>query len=229
MQVRYLSILWGLVALWAWYRMLKILSGDERVAVLAMGLMAVDFTVVWTCLRGPHGYDVRGVGRRGPDGLSDISRTQLHAGGAGEPELDCGGRIDPIRWPRATPAVCWPSRFTAIGSGSGLLHVLVAAAPYAVGAIGWGLYILQAPHEFMLQFGGNAAERGLPLNDPMAIIHSQIVVRFLYMFGMAPDTRGFSHIKILILAAYAAGVLGVVMNREFAANAACAVCCWFPA
>ena len=94
------------------------------------------------------------------------------------------------------------------------LHVLVAAAPYAVGAIGWGLYIMKAPHDFMLQFGGNAAERGLPLNDPMAIIHSQVVVRFLQMFGMAPDTKGFSHIKILILAAYGAGVLGVLLNRE---------------
>ena len=60
----------------------------------------------------------------------------------------------------------------------------------------------------------NAAERGLPITDPMAILHSQLVVRFLYMFGMAPDTRGFSHSKILILAAYAAGVLGVVLNRE---------------
>ena len=48
MQVRYLSILWGLVALWAWYRMLQILSGDQRVAGLALGLMAVDFTVAWT-------------------------------------------------------------------------------------------------------------------------------------------------------------------------------------
>jgi hypothetical protein len=92
--------------------------------------------------------------------------------------------------------------------------VLVAAAPYAGGAIGWGLYIMRAPHDFMLQFGGNAAERGLPLNDPMAIIHSQVAVRFLHMFGMAPDTRGFSHIKILILAAYAAGVLGVLLDRE---------------
>ena len=73
---------------------------------------------------------------------------------------------------------------------------------------------MKAPHDFMLQFGGNAAERGLPLNDPMAIIHSQVVVRFLQMFGMAPDTRGFSHIKILILAAYAAGVLGVLLDRE---------------
>jgi hypothetical protein len=48
----------------------------------------------------------------------------------------------------------------------------------------------------------------------MAILHSQIAVRFLYMFGMAPDTSGFSHSKILILAVYAAGVLGVVCNRE---------------
>jgi len=95
-----------------------------------------------------------------------------------------------------------------------LQHLLVAAVPYVMGAIGWGLYILQAPHEFVLQFGGNAAERGLPISDPMAILHSQIAVRFLYMFGMAPDTRGFSHIKIVILAVYAAGVLGVVMNRE---------------
>jgi hypothetical protein len=73
---------------------------------------------------------------------------------------------------------------------------------------------MQAPGDFILQFGGNAAERGLPITDPMAIIHSQIAVRFLYMFGMAPDTRGFSHVKILILAAYAAGILGVVLNRE---------------
>jgi hypothetical protein len=89
-------------------------------------------------------------------------------------------------------------------------HVLAAAAPYVAGAIGWGLYIMQAPHDFMLQFGGNAAERGLPISDPMAIFHSQVMMRFLYMFGMAPDTRGFSHIKILILAAYAAGILGVL-------------------
>ena len=84
-------------------------------------------------------------------------------------------------------------------------HVLVAAVPYAAGAIGWGLYIMQAPRDFLAQFGGNAAERGLPITRPMAILHSQVVVRFLYMFGMAPDTRGFSHIKILILAAYATG------------------------
>ena len=70
MQARYLSILWGLVALWAWYRMLKILTGDERVAVLALGLMAVDFTVAVDLVGVPHGHDGGGLGRRQPDGLS---------------------------------------------------------------------------------------------------------------------------------------------------------------
>src|SRR5260370_10038387 len=91
---------------------------------------------------------------------------------------------------------------------------LGGGAPYVAGAIGWGLYIMQAPRDCIAQFGGNAAERGLPITDRMAIIHSQLVVRFLYMFGMAPDTRGFSESKILILAGYAAGVLGVVLDRE---------------
>ena len=77
---------------------------------------------------------------------------------------------------------------------------------------------MQAPADFVLQFGGNACTARPPLADPAAIFHSQVMVRFLYMFGMAPDTRGFSHIKIVILAAYAAGVLGVIFNRELRAR-----------
>src|ERR1017187_7029960 len=46
MHVRYFSAFWGLVAMWAWYRILMIVTGDRRVAVLALGLMAVDFTFV---------------------------------------------------------------------------------------------------------------------------------------------------------------------------------------
>ncbi len=213
MQARYLSILWGLVALWAWYRMLKILTGDERIAVLAMGLMAVDFTFVWTSSVGRMDMMCAALGGAGLTAFLAlrernfslavlVSQSLIVAAGLSHPMAAgyaCGllALTFYCDWKRIRPR-----------------HVLVAAAPYAAGAIGWGLYIMKAPHDFMLQFGGNAAERGLPLNDPMAIIHSQVVVRFFHMFGMAPDTRGFSHIKILILAAYAAGVLGVLLNRE---------------
>ena len=213
MQVRYLSILWGLVALWAWYRMLRILSGDERVAVLALGLMAVDFTVAWTASVGRMDMMCAALGGAGLTAFlilreSNFTRAVL----VSQSLIVAAGLTHPM----AVGYACGLAALTLYSDWKRIRvpHLLVAAAPYVVGAIGWGLYILQAPHEFVLQFGGNAAERGLPLNDPMAILHSQIAVRFLYMFGMAPDTRGFSHIKIVILAVYAAGVLGVVMNRE---------------
>jgi Dolichyl-phosphate-mannose-protein mannosyltransferase len=212
MQVRYLSILWGVVALWAWYRMLKILSGDERVAVLALGLMAVDFTFAWTASVGRMDMMTAALGGAGLTAFlifreSNFTRAVL----VSQSLIVAAGLTHPM----------------AAGYGCGLLaltlysdwkrirprHVLVAAAPYVAGALGWGLYIMQAPHDFILQLGGNAAGRGLPIGDPMAILHSQLVVRYLDMFGMATDTRGFSHVKILILAAYAAGVLGVVLNR----------------
>jgi hypothetical protein len=213
MQARYLSILWGLVALWAWYRMLKILTGDERVAVLAMGLMAVDFTFVWTSSVGRMDMMCAALGGAGLTAFLILrERNFTQAVLVSQSLIVAAG----LSHPMAAGYACGLLALTLYGDRKRIrpLHVLVAAAPYAAGAIGWGLYIMRAPHDFMLQFGGNAAERGLPLNDPLAIIHSQVVVRFLQMFGMASDTRGFSHIKILILAAYAAGVLGVLLDGE---------------
>jgi hypothetical protein len=100
-----------------------------------------------------------------------------------------------------------------------LPHVMAACVPYLVGAAGWGLYISQAPRDFIAQFGGNAAARWMPLTDPAALFRGQILERYWYMFGMAPDTRGLSHLKILILAAYAAGILGALWNREIRRHA----------
>jgi hypothetical protein len=213
MQVRYLSIVWGLVALWAWYRMLKILTGDERVAVLAMGLMAIDFTFVWTSSVGRMDMMCAALGGAGLTAFLIMrERNFTRAVLVSQSLIVAAG----LSHPMAAGYACGLLALTLYWDRKRIrpLHVLVAAAPYVAGAIGWGFYIMRAPHDFMLQFGGNAAERGLPLNNPLAIIHSQVVVRFLQMFGMAPDTRGFSHIKILILAAYAAGVLGVVLDRE---------------
>jgi hypothetical protein len=212
MQVRYLSILWGLVALWAWYRMLKVLSGDERVAALALGLMVVDFTFVWTASVGRMDMMAAALGGAGLTAFLILRESNFTLAVLVSQSLIVAAGLT---HPMAAGYCCGLVALTLYTDWKRIrpYHILVAAAPYVSGAIGWGLYIMQAPHDFMLQFGGNAAERGLPITDPMAIIHSQVMVRFLYMFGMAPDTKGLSHIKIVILAAYAAGVLGVVMNR----------------
>ena len=193
--------------------MLKILSGDERVAVLALGLMAADFTVVWTSSVGRMDMMAAALGGASLTAFLVLrERNFTRAVLVSQSLVAAAGLTHPM----AAGYCCGLAALTVYSDRKRIRirHVLAAAAPYIVGAIGWGLYIMQAPRDFLAQFGGNAAERGLPITDPMAILHSQIAVRFLYMFGMAPDTSGFSHSKILILAVYAAGVLGVVCNGE---------------
>ena len=218
MHLRYLSIAWGLVALLSWYRILIILSGDGRVATLALGLMAVDFTVIWSASVGRMDMMAAALGSAGLAAF--LSLREKHF-------------MRAIWVSQACVAAAGLSHPQALGYFAGLLaltlysdwrrirfaHVWAASVPYLVGAVGWGLYIMRAPHDFILQFGGNAAGRFVPLSDPAALFHGQLVKRFWWMFGMAPYTRGLSHMKVLILAVYAAGIFGVLLNREIRRHA----------
>ncbi len=218
MHVRYFSAFWELVAMWAWYRILTMVSGDRRVAVLALGLMAVDFTFVLAASWGRMDMMAAALGCAGLAVYLSLREEHL---------------VRAILVSQACVAGAGLSHPLALGYFAGLAaltlyrdwrrirfpHVMAACVPYLVGAAGWGLYISQAPHDFILQFGGNAAGRGVPLSDPAALLYGQFVERFWYMFGMAPDTRGLSHMKVLILAVYAAGILGALCNREIRRHA----------
>ena len=217
-HVRYFSAVWGLVAMWAWYRILTIVSGDRRVAILALGLMAVDFTFVLAASWGRMDMMAAALGCAGLAAYLSLREKHL---------------VRAILVSQACVAAAGLSHPLALGYFVGLAaltlycdwrrirfpHVMAACVPYLVGAAAWGLYISQAPHDFLLQFGGNAADRGVPLSDPAALLYVQFVERFWHMFGMAPDTRGFSHLKVLILAVYAAGLLGALCNREIRRHA----------
>ena len=149
MTARYLSVLWGLVALWAWYRMLQILI-DERTALLAIALLAVDFTFTYS---------------------SSAARMDMMAaalGGAGIAGYLIYREKDFARAVLFSQALAAAAGFThpmAAGYCTGLFaltlyrdwrriripHVLLAAVPYLAGALGWGLYIMQAPRDFALR------------------------------------------------------------------------------
>jgi hypothetical protein len=218
MHLRYLSAVWGLVAMWAWYRILMIVCGDRRVATLALGLIAVDFTVVLAASWGRMDMMAAALGSAGLAAFLSLREKHL---------------IRAILVSQACVAGAGLSHPLALGYFAGLLaltlyrdwrrirfsHMMAACVPYLVGAAGWGLYISQAPHDFILQFGGNAAGRAVPLTDPAGLLYVQFVERFWYMFGMAPDTRGLSHMKVLILAVYAAGIFGALLNREIRQHA----------
>jgi hypothetical protein len=213
LHLRYLSIFWGLVALGAWYRILLVVSKDSRVAILAVGLLAADFTFIWCASVGRMDMMAAALGSAGIAAYLSFRETHF---------------LRAVIVSQACVAAAGMSHPQALGYFAGLLvltlysdwrrirpvHVLAAAAPYLICAVGWGLYILRAPHEFMLQFGGNAAGRGVPLNHPLALLQSQFVHRFWWTFGMAPNTQGLSHIKLFVLAAYAAGIFSVLFISD---------------
>src|SRR3954447_278341 len=210
--VRLYSVAWGLVALASIYVILNTLSGRRGVALLGMALLAIDFQFLWSA----------SVGR-----MDMMCVALAQAGFAAF--LHFRTRNFPLAIFASQSLVAAAGLTHPMGAGEfvGLLfltlyydwkrirfsHVALAAIPYVVGAAGWGLYIMKDPALFFSQFGGNAADR-FALISPLETLRLQITERYLNMYGFAPDTQGFSHAKIVVLIAYAAGLIGALATKD---------------
>jgi hypothetical protein len=86
------------------------------------------------------------------------------------------------------------------------------AAPYLIAGAGWAMYISRAPEYFKLQFFGNATQRGPGLSQPWEALQLELWHRYGENFGMASWTTGPARAKILILALYVGGWLYVAAS-----------------
>ena len=219
LAVRLYSVMWGMVALTAWWLVVRKLSASAAAAFLAAGLMAVDFTFLWGA----------SVGRM------DMMCEALGIGG-----------IATFLWlrERSFPAAVLVSHACvvaaglahpmALGSWAALVAVTIfydrqrirlstigiAAIPYFVGAAGWGAYIAQNPSIFWTQFRGDATNRFIS-GSLLHWLRAETIERYPYMFGLSPDTKGLSHIKIVILVIYLAGVAGAILSPKIRASRGC--------
>jgi hypothetical protein len=87
------------------------------------------------------------------------------------------------------------------------IHFPLAILPYALGAAGWGAYILQDPESFRKIFFGSAASGRLNgLAHPLQAIQHEIVLRYLTPYGLLGHSLAFK-LKLLIPFIYAVGAL----------------------
>lgn len=211
-SMRLLSVGWGLVALLAWYGIMKALSGDRRVALLTVALLAIDFQFLWSASVGRMDMMCAALGQAGlaaflllrPNHFPLavlVSQSLVAASGLSHP-------VGLVAFVELLFLLLYYDR-TRIR----LVHVGIAAIPYLVGTAGWGWYISKNPSYFVAQFGGNAADRFLSIRSPLEALRLQFVERYLYMYGFAPTTKGLSHLKIFVLLAYVVGVVGALSNR----------------
>lgn len=217
LTMRLYSAAWGLVALASWFIIMKALSGNRKVALLTFALLAFDYIFIIGSSFGRMEVMGSALGFAGLAAyLWFRERNYSLAVLTGHSLVVAGGM----------------THFNGVLALAGLIfltfyfdrarfrwrHVSIAAAPYLVGAVGWGVYILQDPSLFFTQFRGNATVGGRMsgLTSPWLAPLLEIKKRYLVAFGFGPHSVGHSgpiRLKIFILAAYVISLLGAILTR----------------
>ena len=208
MSMRALSVVWGAVGLLCWYLIVRRLSGREAPAVLALLLVATDF--IWVRGAGDGRMDVMSAALSAAALATYLAWRERHLTRAVVAANVCAA-ASLLTHPQGllgvamvgTVALLWDRRRVR------WRHPVLAAVPYGVGFGAWGMYILQEPDLFLAQFGGNASGR---MTGPASLVRN-VVAAYGPAFGFQGHWAGpIVHLRLLILMAYLAGVVGVLFT-----------------
>jgi 4-amino-4-deoxy-L-arabinose transferase-like glycosyltransferase len=218
-SLRALSLVWGLIAIAAWFFVVRVVSGSGTVAVLAVGLLGTDYIFV----------TASAVGRM------DMMSAALNFLGLA---LYFRFRARRFTWAVfAGHAFVSASAFThPIGGMLGFValafvtvyydrahlrwrHAAIAGLPYLAGGLCWGAYIWQNPSAFVQQFLANTrvAGRLSGFSAPWMGFVQEITGRYFVAFGLGEHSAGSSgpvQLKVLALGAYVAGLLGCALTPK---------------
>lgn len=212
LRVRFASVMWGLVALLAWWIVVDRLAGrlTGSVAILLLG---VDYNWVFSAADARMEMLCAALGMTGLAAYlvyreHNFTRALLLANSA----IAAAALTHPM-------GVLYGLAFAVmvlLADRSRLtwLHLPLSAAPHIVALAAWGAYIAQAPRLFVIQFTGNATGRGPGITQPWAALKLELTHRYAESFGMAPWTSPAARVKILVLLVYVAGLVWVTASRR---------------
>jgi 4-amino-4-deoxy-L-arabinose transferase-like glycosyltransferase len=212
-SMRALSVLWGLIALLAWYFIMLKLSEERKVALLAFTFIALDYIFIMHAALGRMDIMSAALGFSGIAAYLTwreknlalavlLSQALVVASGLTHPNgiMPCLGVL-----------------FLALRFDSKRLrwsHFAIAIIPYLVGALGWGLYVLGSFDDFKVQMTENASGRATFLSAPLIAIKQEFTNKYLEAYGFAPNAAGVTHLKIFIPLAFLVGIVGAISSRE---------------
>jgi 4-amino-4-deoxy-L-arabinose transferase-like glycosyltransferase len=226
--LRSISILSGAAALLAWYSVFSSLGAGRRIALLAIGILATD----------SHFLLYAGLGR--PDMLcaalgSTSFALYLHYRNRSLPRA--------LLSAYGFAAVSCLTHPCGVLYAAGLLLLMIyydrrqmhwraiplIAAPYLVALGAWGLYILQAPSQFVHQFTGNISgiagefsevTRGSLMTTPFRALKWEYFRRYGGNFGWY--ATGFAdRLPLYALAVYTLAVAGCLLTRQIRNHPGC--------
>lgn len=221
-QMRMLSAAWGLLAILSWWVIVYTLSGNRNVALLTASIIALDYAFITGASFGR--MDMMCAALSFAAFGSYLTLREKHFTAAivvSHTFVVASGLTHPYGLLGLAGLIFLTLYFDR--KRIGLRHVGLALIPYVIGAVGWGLYILQSPSLFVSQFVGNATAgsnnvgRLDGLLSPLSAIQREITLRYLVAFGLGGHSAGspsLTSLKIFILLTYLVGIIGAVFTRS---------------
>jgi hypothetical protein len=207
-QLRGTALASTLVLFWLLYKLLRTLGISRNAALLAVGLTAVDYQVQIGASFGRYDMLVAAFGFGGYVAYLTLEKRNFAlAMVIANACIACSGITHP------NGLLYFLGLWTMVAmDGMRRLRpaaLAAAAAPYVIGALCWGAYILQAPEDFRQQLSANSGKRVM-ITQPVAALRAEITERYLPAFGFSGGhSAGHSgpiRLKVIPLVFYAAFV-----------------------
>jgi 4-amino-4-deoxy-L-arabinose transferase-like glycosyltransferase len=211
-SMRTLSIAWGLVALASWFLIMKAISGNLRLAAMAFAFIALDYVFIMHASLGRMDMMCAALGFAAFAAYLCVRERSFTLSVLASQTLVAASLFTHPNGVMAFAGLFFLTLYFDRARVR-LKHALLAAMPYVVGAASWGLYALQSPSSFAGQFSDQAAGRAPGLSAPLTALKEEFTRKYFEAFGLAPFSTGASRLKILILVAYAAAIVGAVCVR----------------
>ncbi|MDQ3805792.1 MAG: glycosyltransferase family 39 protein [Acidobacteriota bacterium] len=217
LSLRAISIVWGLVALAAWFLIMKRLTGARAAGLLAAGLLAVNYTFIAVGSLGRMDMMCAALGFAGLAAYLVLRERNLGAAVVASHALVV---LSGLTHPNGIIHLAGLVVVTLYFDRRRLrpAHVGLAALPYLAGAVGWGLYILEDPSAFVEQFAMNSRDGGrlAGFKAPWVGFANEFLQRYPHAFGLGANSAGHSgpiYLKSLLLVPYVVAVVWGFASR----------------
>lgn len=217
-QIRVGSIFWGLVALLAWWFLIRSGGNSAALSLAVVGFIAFEYFFQLSASFGRMEMMCLALGTAGLASYYALRATHLDLA---------------VFVSNSLVAASGLTHAVGIMYFCGLVYLVIsldwkrfrwrqlaiAAVPYLVGAVGWGAYIMQDPAGFRDQWRGQLLQTtlsaGMPTGfAPLMRLKMELIHRYLEPFGLAPGVPLLNRTKALLLFAYLVGLLGILSIRR---------------
>lgn len=222
LSMRSLSAAWGVIALLSWFLIMLKLSGDRRIALLALFLLAFDYTLVSGAAMGRMDMMSAALGFAAIAAYLCLRERNLKLAILASQALVVANGLTHPNGILGFAGVLFLTLYFD-RKNINWRHLVIALVPYVVGGSAFGLWVMQDVPAFKAQFIDNAVMKGRlgGFSSPWMGVVREFTQRYPHAFGLGPRSEGHTgpvYLKSLILIAYATGVVGALLTSSIRRN-----------